>query len=312
MRNFLNAIFSKQVFLVLLSVVFFYSSAYGKDDGEQCKKLPYYFSHPQECNLCDDLIDTLIHCYPSYSKERQTQVIDFFIDSFLYKGGYSNIQYFLSQDVEPKSFTKRQKDKLLEITFKYQSRILVFFWGDLQDVSYVKPLREWYKSHQNVEYAFDFQCVLFRLEDEETCRQWKEYMLTEPAKVDTLDDDYFFHFDEIMRYKKNREYFDLLFDVMLKFPDKQMTVGKSYPSFMRNVYEPISMFFYRKMFGNLKGAPEFDYEMMLKNEVERNRIFYYRLPDEYKAKYLGWCKKHLKDYVIEKKVFHFDVTVEEE
>lgn len=260
--------------------------------------LPYYVYHYSECKSEHAFLDSLLDFYDEYSIEQRVQIMDFIVDTFLTKDRSFTVESFIQNNVREIPFTKRQKDKLMEITLKTESGKLIDFWGLLGDESYMKPLHDWYMSHPESAKSDITEKTLFRLGDEMIVEKWISFLESEPAKGKDLEDDYFEHLRYIVKLSNSKKIFRRLFDIMLKYPKVQMKTDYAYPC-CKHVYEPISMFFYHHMAYRLKDAPKYDYKKMKTYSYQKDNVTYYNIPDEVMKPYLDWCKKHRNDFELE-------------
>lgn len=262
---------------------------------DNAKDFPYYFYHYSKCSNDEAFVDSLLHDFEGYSRAQKVQLVDFAVDTLLPNGQSIVLQQFLYRNARKIDFTKRQKDKIMEITLRQKAALLIGFWANLNDTSYVKPLHELWLLNTNSNVNKCLESTLFTLGDDSVVEKWMNFVETEPINNDTLSANYYIIFSQIIRFGKNKRIYDRLMGVMLQFPDRQVCVDFAYPN-VRHAYEPLSMLFYRSMDRNIKNAPSFDFRMKRDNSVTENGVKSFNFPPKYKRKYLDWIKAHLRDY----------------
>lgn len=284
--------------LLLIMTFFFFSlqNVFCENDKVVSSvNLPYYYHHFSECRNDELLIDTLLAYYDEYTREQQVNVIDFMIDSLMSEGLSFRLENFISYKINPSELTETHKRKIMDIALKYKSIILITFFGKLNEKSFIPILRDFWKSNQKSSFSRSLESTLFRLGDSIIIEKWMSYMEKAPKKRDTLSISYYNYFEDIIENGKNKKVFDRLLLIMLTYPNKQMRVDYAYPCCYQ-VFEPLSMFFYRSIFRYIKDAPIFDNRMKNRNVIKKDDVMYYNFPEEYKQKYLNWIKEHIDDY----------------
>lgn len=261
-REIIDFVMSARIFVFMM--LFSFQYVFGEEiDSESKIKFPYFYYHFSECKNDQLLIDSLSSFYDDYSIDQKKHVVDFVIDSMMTKGSSFLIENFFSQKVG-RSLTKQQKDKLMERTLKYGTPGLLTYWIDLRDESYILPLHNWWANNKESELRPNFEYALIRLGDIELLDNWLKNLEITPMNSDTLDLEYLLCFQRLNIYNFDKKLYDRLLSIMLKYPDIIMRTDYSY-SGRRFVYEPLSMFFYRTLSPNLKGAPKFDKKMKSDN-----------------------------------------------